>query len=234
MNHPFHESMARYREARSEFARFIYLDEQYLFETFKKYDRDEYLNKWYSFYVHSPVDEGNTKITKGFSSRMQIHGGFGITGRYDNEAKYLKEVGLALVYSFGPSGEVAVIMYPTASDGPGWKAEEDNILIGYEKCYFPALHKRIKRDMKDLVAYGHVTSINGQPTLREKLRVKWLRFSRARNIKNEFTSSKKTEIFWKLLSSAGTGSLSGVFRLLTPILAAYLLLKFGFEVGSKK
>jgi hypothetical protein len=39
------------------------------------------------------------------------------------------------------------------------------------------------RDLRDLAAYGHVASLDGHPTWRERLRIKWLRWTRGLSVR---------------------------------------------------
>ena len=88
--------------------------------------------------------------------------------------------GPTLLYSLAPTGEVIVLIFSAKSDLH--KAGEDCIALraGYRTSY--QLRMGLARDLRDLAAYGHVTSPDGRPTWRETLRIKWLRWTRALNM----------------------------------------------------
>ncbi|MEN3239001.1 hypothetical protein PUR29_36810 [Methylobacterium ajmalii] len=233
MDHPFWRARKEYRQARIEFARFVHSEQYTLLDDFNAVDRDKILSKWYSFFVYAGKDAGKLPYINEFSSTIQISSGLGSTGRYDSEGKWLREHGLSLVYSFGFTGEVAVILYPFASDGNNWKPEEDNLLLAVVPSNASKLRKRVKKDLRAMVAYGHVTAIDGQPTLLEKIHVWWIRFSCGRNVDQKWQNAKRVELIYKAFASAGSGSASGIFRLLAPTILAYLLLKFGFDLKTR-
>jgi hypothetical protein len=88
--------------------------------------------------------------------------------------------GPTLLYSMAPTGEVVVLICPAKSDLH--KAGEDRIALraGYRTSY--QLRMGLARDLRDLAAYGHVTSLDGHPTWRERLRIKWLRWTRGLSV----------------------------------------------------
>jgi len=227
LDHSFWEKMKFYRAARAEFARFVIHEEPELLKKFIIVDNNAELQKWYKFYVSATKDIGSKPIINSFSSVLQISSGLGITGRYDRSGKWLRESGLTLVYSFGFNGEVAVILYPFKSDGDNWKPKEENILLAVVPSNANKLRKRVTKDLSSMVAYGHVTSINGNPTLRQKIHIKWLRFFCAQNIDQKWQGSKKDDLILKGLSAAGSGSFAGIFKYGWPIFLAYILVKCG-------
>ena len=90
------------------------------------------------------------------------------------------EKGPTLLYSLAPTGEVIVLIYPAKSDLH--KAGEDCIALraSYRTSY--QLRMELARDLRDLTAYGHVTTLDGRPTWRERLRIKWLRWTRGLSV----------------------------------------------------
>lgn len=86
------------------------------------------------------------------------------------------EKGPTLLYSLAPTGEVVTLIYPARSDA--LRAREDCIALRAGPYTSYQLRMRLARDIRDLTAYGHVTSLNGRPTWRERLRTKWLRWTR--------------------------------------------------------
>lgn len=83
------------------------------------------------------------------------------------------EEGAKLVYSLGPTGYVAVLLYPATSDLHG--ALESNLRLDLGKMSVSGLKKASRGYLRDLVAYQYATALDGQPTRLERLRVWWLR-----------------------------------------------------------
>ena len=53
----------------------------------------------------------------------------------------------------------------------------------HSQCRFVSVPSvRSPARLRDLSAYGHVTSLDGRPTWREKLRIKWLRWTRGLSV----------------------------------------------------
>jgi hypothetical protein len=90
------------------------------------------------------------------------------------------EKGPTLLYSLAPTGEVVTLIYPAESDAH--KVGEDCIALRAGRYTSYQLRMRLARDLRDLSAYGHVTSLDGRPTWREKLRIKWLRWTRGLSV----------------------------------------------------
>ncbi|MEM9724782.1 MAG: hypothetical protein AAF909_04880 [Pseudomonadota bacterium] len=90
----------------------------------------------------------------------------------------MTETGAALFYAQREDGVVTVQLYPATT--PTVKAEEDALEL--RRCAdLEGLTGRgaLERDWRALRAYAEVTSRDGAPTLAQRARVAWLRFSRA-------------------------------------------------------
>jgi hypothetical protein len=85
--------------------------------------------------------------------------------------------GPTLLYRLAPTGEVSTLINPAESDVH--KAGGDCIVLRAGPYTSYQLRTRLARDLRDLAAYGHVTSRDGRPTWRERMRIKWLRWTQS-------------------------------------------------------
>ena len=95
--------------------------------------------------------------------------------QFDFGSRTAVETGPTLLYSLAPTGEVVTLICPAKPDVH--KAGEDCIALRAGRYTSYQLRMRLARDLRDLAAYGHVTSPHGRPTRRETLRIKWLRWT---------------------------------------------------------
>lgn len=135
------------------------------------------------------------------------------------------ESGPSLVYSRGPSGEMAVIMYPVKSDVAS--VTEDAIILRIGFMDYWDLYLGVGQDMRDLVAYAYVSSLDLKPTWKQSLRITWLRFTRRQIIEGEHQYPAHTSALWKFAKMIGAGSLTGISRLLAPGLVGWLIGTYG-------
>ena len=164
-----------------------------------------------------PLRNAHGFLVKSFDNKFTLQIWFGSrpTGREriptsENPSRYASEIGATLLYSLGPRGETAVVLYPAKSDL--MKAKEDFIvrafgyMTGYQLC------RRIQRDLKDLVAYNYATGVDGSPTLGERIRVWWFRLVSRMQIDGK-QSIRTTQYLYR-----GVGFLtrSGVIAMLRP------------------
>jgi hypothetical protein len=161
-SHPFSKSLSRFHTSCGQFSEFKTEVRAAIRGFADKIGRFPPLNQAYSFYVDEPDRE-----------RLQIWFGNRSIGRKDCNGRILSEQGPCLVYSLGPTGAVAAIMYPAKSDV--CRPHEDCILLRLGTYSWYQLYKKVPWDLKALVAYGHVTSLDGDPTMSERARIWWLR-----------------------------------------------------------
>lgn len=135
------------------------------------------------------------------------------------------ESGPTLVYSRGPSGEMAVIMYPVKSDLG--KVIEDAIILRIGFMDYWDLYLGVRQDMRDLVAYAYVSSLDLKPTWKQSLRIKWLRFTRRMIIEGDHHYPSLRTLMSTLGKAIGVGSLTGIFRLLGPGFVGWLIGTYG-------
>jgi hypothetical protein len=124
------------------------------------------LEEHFSFHVDSSREDA---LQLSFGSRSMP--------RKDAAGNTAREKGAALAYTLGPTGEVAVILYPATSCLS--KPAEDHICLRTGWYSGQSLARRLCHDLKDLVAYSCVTSLDAEATPGEQLRVWWLRHTRS-------------------------------------------------------
>jgi hypothetical protein len=120
------------------------------------------LEEHFSFHVDSSREDA---LQLSFGSRSML--------RKDAGGKAAEEKGAALRYALGPTGEVAVMLYPATSSLS--KPVEHRIYLRTGRYSGQKLARHLSHDLKDLVAYSCVTSLDAEATPGEKLRVWWLR-----------------------------------------------------------
>jgi hypothetical protein len=139
----------------------------------EKTQRFKALEEHFSFHVDNSQEAA---LQLSFGSRNML--------RKDSAAKAATEKGAALLYTLGPTGDVAVILYPATSSLA--KPVEEHIYLRVGRYSGYQLSRLLCRDLKDLVAYSCVTSLDAEATLGEKLRVWWLRHTRPMQIKGQY------------------------------------------------
>ena len=91
------------------------------------------------------------------------------------------------------------------------------------------LRDRLRRDLKDLVAYNYATTLDGEPTIYERIRVRWIKLISMLEVRGEQYIPMNKVLF------GGVGFLArtSVVALLRPweILAMILIASyFGFDL----
>jgi hypothetical protein len=209
--HAFQKSYRRLEDAKMEFRSFKQRslpDVKTLCEDNKRFKP---LERMFNFYVDS-ADEDRLQLW--FGSRSMF--------RKNPQGSVAVEKGLTLLYTLGPSGQVAVVLYPAISDLSRPIEEYIFLGLGFQTAY--QLHTRLRSDIADLVAYGYVTSLDGDPTIREKLRVWWLRQMKPMQVDGIFTKpTGLRRLYWGLEFILKTISRTVVNALLKPALIIGLL-----------
>jgi hypothetical protein len=137
------------------------------------------------------------------------------------------ETGPTLVYSRGPTGEMAVIMYPIKSDVASVPEDSLILRIGYYDYW--DLYLGVRQDMRDLMAYAYVTSIDLKPTILQSLRIRWLRFASRQHVEGKHQYSPLRTGIWTLFKLAGSGTFSGIFRVATPLAIGWFVGRYGTD-----
>lgn len=146
---------------------------------------------------------------------------------WDTKEKIVSERGPSLVYSFGPTGLVAVFMYPSKSDFHSAPEALICLYIGYVSSL--KLCKRLPSDLRSLVAYGYVTSIDGNPTLAEKIHIGWLRKIRPSSIDNNISIQSKFNPVVATIKFAISSLFVATLKPAAVVIVVLLLIHFGYQ-----
>jgi hypothetical protein len=219
--HPFAKSHNRLAIAKIEFDFFKSLATP---ATIQKHcnaiARFEPLATAYSFYID---DKDSDRLQLWFAKRSMF--------RKDDRGAVVVEDGPALVYSLGPTGHVAIALYPAKSGLA--RVTEDHLYLDIGSFSGFQLSERLPRDIADLVAYGHVTSLDGNPTLLEKLRIGWLRWTRPTQLDGKYASAAVRRTMYRLVEfltrMVGAAIFSALFRPWGIVIALLIATWFGWS-----
>jgi len=155
--------------------------------------------------------------------------------RLDLERKVAIETGPTLLYSLGPTGEIAVSLYPCRSSLA--RTPEDQVFIAIGNYTAHQLTMLVPSHIQSLTAYGYVSSLDTDATLSEKIHVWWLRNSRPTLIDQKFVTAKSRVGVYNSASAASraiiVGAVTAVFRPVAFIVVAYILIRLGFADWTK-
>ena len=222
---PFERKWNCYKAAEREFAAFKDIAEQDIPALIAAVPGFEALKAYCSFYVGS-----------GRIDTIQARFGRRATGRLTVEGEMAWETGAALVYSFGPTGWVAAMLYPPES--PVARVHEDFIYLHLKPASTSKLRKRLHRDLRDLVAYEEVASLDGDPTWAQRLRIWWLRYKSRLQIKGETTAPRRAQHARKTLEFSTAKAMTlvalSIMRPIGILIVAYLLIRYGMpDIADK-
>lgn len=145
----------------------------------------------------------------------------------DGKEKWATEDGAYLIYSFGPTGAVAVFLQPARSEV--MNANEKFVLLHIGRLSWFQLCGRLRRDLKDLVAYNYATTLDGEPTIVERVRVAWIKLVSLIEVRGEQSIPARRVLF------GGIGFLArvSVMAMLKPLGALVVIIAiaayFGFD-----
>jgi hypothetical protein len=146
------------------------------------------------------------------------------------DGKAASENGASLVYSLGPTGDIAAILFPARSDLA--RVHENLIFLRIGQRSASRLIDGLRRDLADFVAYELVTSLDGSPSLAQRLRVQWLRLSKRSQRDSGYdkphTHRPLSDIASALSGKAAGGTFTGIFKVVAPIAAAAALGYLGY------
>ncbi len=212
-SHPYRAGVQSYQKAADEFDYFVTNAKASIPETLKRIPRAAALERANGFLVE-------------LTSRTSLQAWFGKrpTGRPTIGGRGMDvENGAHLVYSLGATGWAAAILYPARSDGA--IAREKYLILGTWKP--EELAEQVEAHLQTLVAYQYVTSIDGQPTLSERLKVYWLRLVCLREIDGQQSAAIKLFSHW-LAELATRGLVVAIFRIALLIVFILLLIWLGY------
>jgi hypothetical protein len=141
------------------------------------------------------------------------------------QGQHASESGAHIVYSLGPTGDVATILYPAKSDVAS--VHEEMIFLRIGRIGGIPLYDRLTHDLRYLVAYERVTSLDTSPSVRERTMVGWLRVWNKMQVDGKTTSPRANKLI-KISTTRFIGALLGaVLKPVAVLIVAYLLLRFG-------
>lgn len=91
--------------------------------------------------------------------------------------KSISEGGCALLFSQGPRGEVVAFVFPFTSETHA--AADKHLIIGRLSDPRQVTKRWIEARMSNLWSYAHYTSVEGTPSMRDRLRLKQMRLYNA-------------------------------------------------------
>lgn len=179
----------------------------------------------------APLISAHGFIAQSFDKfTVQIWLGNRPTGRETiNKGGSTAEIGATLLYSFGPTGRTAVILYLAKSEF--MKAKEEYIVRALRNMTDYQLRRRIRRDLRDLVAYTYMTTLDGSPIFRERMRVSWIRLVCPMQIDGK-QSRKGAQFAYKGVGFVARIGLIAALRPWGIFALILLLLWLGFSVSD--
>ena len=175
----------------------------------------------YSFYVSREVKD-TLQLSFGHRSMFRTT---------VDQKKTAAEAGPSLVYSLGPTGQFSTILYPVKSDLA--RPHEDHLFLQIGATSATKLIEGMPKDVRLMVAYAHVSSIDMTATRGERARIWLLRQLCHRGQDGKF---RKAPIWSALLGFAGFGArtfaTASLLSLLKPLglgLLLILLVWLGWE-----
>lgn len=208
---------ARYRQekAQIEFSYFRQHAVAQIPEICKSIERFDALRRAFTFRVDQTWGEDHLQIS--FGKRKMWARGI--------DGGSVAESGPSLVYSLAPiEGRIATVLFP-ATSALG-RVKEDHLFLRVGNYGGIDLLEKLQSDLKDLVAYAFVTSLELDPTIADRLRFWWLRRTHPHSIEQTFVRPLTPHAFAASVSKFTVTNL--VVALLRPlgVLFAYLVLVY--------
>lgn len=183
MKDRFEEKSRCRKHASYEIAALKSLDDDAILIVARSIDGFSFLEQNYSFRIDRSQAE---TLQLSFGKRkMETLGGSW------HDAKV--ECGPTLLYSLGRGGFFLTVVYPMNSEYS--QPLEDHLFLQIGETSSLNLISRMEGDLRLLVAYAHVTSIDMTSTLKENISVRLLRLFSSRGEKGEF----KRPPFWTFI-----------------------------------
>lgn len=216
---PFERKWRRFKDAEHDMRHFKLIAPGKIEAILPTIDRFREIKAYTGFHI---FNDHRQTLQASFAHRSMF--------RLTLEGKTAGENGASLVYSQGPSGDILAILYPARSDLA--RVTENVIILRFGERSAARLLDGLRRDLSDLIAYELVTSLDGSPSLAQRLRVQWLRWSRRTQRDSRFhqpeTHRALLEVASALSGKVAGGSLTGIFKVLGPLVAAAALTYFGY------
>ena len=144
-----------------------------------------------------------------------------------DQKKTASESGPTLLYSLGHEGFFSTILYPAKSDYGS--TFEDHLFLQIGETSSNKLIEGMQRDLKTLVAYAHVSSIEMEASYRERFSIWLLRLFARRTEKGQFKSPPFWQYLLGIVNFGGrTIATAIVLSLFKPFGVVVLLICFGY------
>lgn len=169
------------------------------------------LAAYHGFYI----DDKSTPET------VQIWFGRRSMGRRTYEGKTAIEDGATLLYSMGPSGEVGTLLYPSTSSFGSMEESYLYVRIGPYKAH--RLRRYLRRDLRNLVVYQYLSSIDTDTTWWQGKKMWWLRNVSARRVKDKDEPGLVDKWTQHGAKSIVSGVLAAGAKWATPIITAAIV-----------
>lgn len=123
--------------------------------------------------------------------------------------KGLKETGATLFFYRNDTGDLAISLYPAKTE---FRQPIENYIAMYEWLNPKKLntHKFVKSLWNDFIAYMECTSLDGKPTISQRLRISYLRYIKHLVIDNKWTPTKFSVFYKDIFKWVLTVGLSGI------------------------
>ena len=212
----FAASFQRVKTARVEFHHFRELAPAKVAELKQKQPRLLALEAHFSLYA-----------SKSQRDTFQINLGQRSTFRSDEKGATIAENGTSLVYSRGPTGDIATFLYPCNSELG--KPYEDLIFIRIGKYSAYQLLQMLESDLKTFTRYSYATSLDTTPTTIDRLRIRWLRMTRAMRIEEKHQEPKIKAFMGAAGRSLGAAFAAAIFRPFALLIVGAIALYLGWD-----
>lgn len=208
--------MARTRQERKDDFDEFYNSAKDTFIAFRDQDpRADKFERLYMLYVcpGSRAGGNNNRIVEVFWGSRPFE-----TITQGNSWKSLSEYGATLLFERDDSGFVMISIYPAGTENK--KPIESSISL---KLWIDPIRLKsnsfLKSLWKDFMAYMECTSLDGNPTYKQRLRVSWLRYFKHTVVKKTWLPTKFSGFTKDLIKWVLTVGLSGVIIYVMTILS---------------
>lgn len=208
---PFYFGWRRRKDAMYDFELFKDYAEEHFLEIIESKKHFNTLKKFTDFVV---IPREPTAFQAGFGSRPM---GWRTVGD-----KNASEDGATIVYSLGPSGMISTMLFPAKSDLA--QTMEEVIFLRIKRMGGAPLIDCIEKDVRRLVAYERVSSLDANANFRERIWIWWLRSTCRTQTNGEHQTAKSSEWASKFLKSSSFVFWSSLLKILaTPVIILLLL-----------
>lgn len=186
-----------------------------------KYDINNIKNKFDTWYFDDKYTfnicpggryGGNSNIILEYFYGNRPYEGIRDMGAKGFVRKLLVEHGVTVLYQRDDRGYISCLLYPAGSEN--LSQIEDFIFLDIQISPEKLTKKMLKKHFKYFMSYMHTTSLDGNPSWIDKLRVFWIKFNNPIAIDKKIHRPLRNKIFLDILKYALTVGLSGFILLL--------------------